>query len=255
MPLVLTPITNIPLLKGGEFLPDLILRSIIDQEIHLQDGDVLAVTQKIVSKAEGRTIYLEQVSPSEEAKELARKTLKDPRLIELILKESKEIIRASRKTIIVEHKLGFICANAGIDHSNVRGEKNHEKSCYLLLPENPEKSAQAIGEYIQIQNGVNIGVIIIDSHGRPWRYGTVGVIIGTYHVPALLDLRGKKDLFNYQLKITRISPADELAAASSLLMGQANEAIPAVHIRGFPYELQDSSINDLIRPKEIDLFR
>jgi len=255
MPLVLTPIKDIPLIKGGEFLPDILQKSLINQKIKLRDGDILAVTQKIVSKAEKRTRYLDKVSPGEKAIEISRINIKDPRLIELILRESKEVIRVSRSTLIVEHKLGFICANAGIDHSNVKGDKNHEKCCYLLLPEDPEKSAKSIGEYIGNQSGVDIGVIIIDSHGRAWRYGTVGVIIGTYRVPALLDLKGRKDLFNYQLRITRISAADELAAAASLIMGQADEGIPAVHIRGFPYELRDTTIKELIRPKETDLFR
>jgi coenzyme F420-0:L-glutamate ligase/coenzyme F420-1:gamma-L-glutamate ligase len=175
--------------------------------------------------------------------------------MELLLLESKEIVRASEQAIIVEHNLGFICANAGIDHSNVQGTYGNKEDWFLLLPKSPDESAEKIRTYIKKRTEKEIGVIIIDSHGRPWRKGTVGVIIGTSQVPALIDLRGKTDLYGYHLRISEISAADELAGAASLLMGQADEKIPAIHIRGFPYPLCDSSIADVLRPKKMDLFR
>ena len=169
--------------------------------------------------------------------ELADKMNRDPRLVELVLSESKEIIRATEQAFIVEHKIGFICANAGIDHSNVQPENENEDDWYLLLPQDPDKSANMISSNIHQATSKKIGVIIIDSHGRPWRQGTVGTVIGTSLVPTLVDLRGKEDIFGYKLRITTVGAADELAAAASLMMGQADEKVPAVHVRGFPYEL------------------
>jgi len=151
--------------------------------------------------------------------------------------------------------LGFISANAGIDHSNVQGNYGNKEDWYLLLPLSPDNSAEKIRIFIKEKTGKDIGVIIIDSHGRPWRKGTVGVIIGTSRVPALIDLRGKTDLFGYHLKISEVAAGDELAAAASLMMGQADEKIPAIHVRGFPYQLCDSTIADILRPRNMDLFR
>lgn len=255
MTLVLTPLTEIPLIQSGENLPAIILTCLETQGIILEDGDILSVTQKIVSKAEGRMVYLGDISPGLKAVEISRKTGKDARLVELILRESNEIIRISMNTIIVEHRLGFICANAGIDHSNIKSDYGSSDEWFLLLPENPEESAQKIREFISLQTNADIGVIVIDSHGRPWRLGTIGTMIGTSGVPALVDLRGTTDLFGYTLRITRVAAADELAAATSLIMGQADESIPVVHIRGFPYSLSDTSYKEVLRPKENDLFR
>jgi coenzyme F420-0:L-glutamate ligase/coenzyme F420-1:gamma-L-glutamate ligase len=158
-------------------------------------------------------------------------------------------------TIIVEHKLGFVCANAGIDHSNVAGLGDSTEEWVLLLPEHPDRSAEQIRNDTQSKTGRKIGILIIDSHGRAWRNGTVGVAIGIAGVPGLEDLRGKSDLFNFTLRITQVGAADELAAAASLVMGQAAEGTPVVHVRGFPYPLRDGSMNELIRPKDQDLFR
>lgn len=255
MTITLTPLSKVPLIKSGDPLPEVLFHAVESQGIKLEDGDVLSVTQKIVSKAEGRIVSLKTIQPSKQAFQLSKITSKDPRLVELILQESKEVIRAVNSTIIVEHRLGFICASAGIDRSNVSPENRDSDNLYLLLPENPEKSAETIRDHFKKISGKNIGVIIIDSHGRPWRYGVVGISIGTAGVPALVDLRGKADLFKAPLKITQVGAADELAAASSLVMGQADERIPAVHIRGFPYLLRESSISELIREKEKDLFR
>ena len=255
MTLTLTPLTNIPLIQPGHNLEKILLVSLKANGIILKNGDILSITQKIVSKVEGRFKYLRDIKPSDRAVELAKVSKRDPRYIELILQESKGIIRVTKSTIIVEHRLGFICASAGIDRSNVSPISTEQEKPYLLLPKNPEKSAKRIQKYFKEETGKDIGIIIIDSHGRPWRYGVVGIAIGIAGVPALVDMRGKVDLFNRKLKITKIGAADELAAASSLIMGQADERIPAVHIRGFPYKLRRSSIKELFREKQKDLFR
>jgi coenzyme F420-0:L-glutamate ligase/coenzyme F420-1:gamma-L-glutamate ligase len=253
--LVLTSLPNIPMVKTGDDLVDITWRSVSQAGIKLEDGDILALAQKIVSKAEGRWMNLVTVQPSERAASLAEKIDKDPRLVELILQESKAVLRTRPGTIIVEHRLGFICANAGIDHSNVAGEAKPNEEWVLLLPENPDASAQKLRQRLEELSGAQLGVIIIDSHGRAWRQGVVGVAIGLAGLPGLVDMRGKSDLFGYNLRITTIGAGDELAAAASLVMGQANEGTPIVHIRGFPYSLREGTLNELIRPKDQDLFR
>jgi len=175
--------------------------------------------------------------------------------VELMLRESNEVVRQRKGMIVVEHKLGFICANAGIDHSNVMGDGGEHADHVLLLPENPDASARQLREQITRQTGKTIGVMIIDSHGRAWRNGTVGVCIGLSGIPAVVDERGWKDLFGYILKATVVGVADELAASASLVMGQAAEGTPVVHVRGFPYPLGEGSLQDLIRPKDLDMFR
>lgn len=236
-------------------MADKLLASMQTARITLEDGDILVVAQKIVSKAEGRLVNLATVTPSKEAIELARRSEKDPRLVEMILRESKEVLRVRAGTIIVEHRLGFICASAGIDHSNVRGEDGNPKDWVLLLPENPDRSAFEIRRKIKVSLGNRIGAMIIDSHGRAWRLGTVGTAIGISGLPGVVDKRGWKDLFGFQLKITVVAAADELAAAACLVMGEAAEGIPAVHVRGFPYPLREGSLGELLRPKTQDLFR
>ncbi len=253
--LTFTQLLNIPLINDGDNIAEILFGATQNQAIEFVNGDILAVTSKIISKAEGRSVNLTEVIPSAEAIRLGKETKRDARLMELLLSESKEILRASEQAIIVEHNLGFISANAGIDHSNIHGTYGSKEDWFLLLPKSPEESAEKIRIYIKEKTDKDIGVIIIDSHGRPWRKGTVGVIIGTSQVPALIDLRGRTDLFGFHLKISEISAADELAGAASLMMGQADEKIPAIHIRGFPYPLCDSSIKDILRPKKMDLFR
>jgi coenzyme F420-0:L-glutamate ligase / coenzyme F420-1:gamma-L-glutamate ligase len=250
--LVLTPLPSIPLIRPGDNLAEFLLNSLREAEISLQDGDILVLAQKIVSKAENRLVNLASVSPSHAALELAEKTGKDPRIAELLLQESSQILRARVGTAIVEHRLGFVCANAGIDQSNVGGE-DHDWA--LLLPEDPDRSADEIRTALQAASGKRLGVMIIDSHGRAWRLGTVGVAIGLSGLPGLVDERGWNDLFGYTLKITIVAVADELAAAASLVMGQASEGTPAVHVRGFPYPLREGSLKELLRPKEQDMFR
>lgn len=253
--LALTPLAAIPLIYRGDDLVEILLRSLHDSGILLQHGDILVLAQKIVSKAEGRTVRLAEVAPRPEAIELAARSGKDPRFVELVLRESAEVLRVRPGTIIVQHRLGFVCANAGIDHSNVAGSSGSQPECALLLPENPDRSAGLIRERLRDQLGVDAGVAIIDSHGRAWRNGTVGVAIGLSGIPGLVDLRGQPDLFGYRLRITQVGAADELAAAASLVMGQAAEGTPAVHVRGFPYPLREGSLQELIRPREQDLFR
>lgn len=251
MSLTLSPLKNIPLIRQGDNLADILVKSLQETNLELHNNDILVVAQKIVSKSEGRMVNLATVTPSQRAIELAQKADKDPRVMELMLQESNEVLRVRVGTIIVEHKLGFVCANAGIDHSNVIEGEEH----VLLLPENPDQSSKNIRENIKQITGKNIGVMVIDSHGRAWRNGTVGICIGLSGMPAVIDERGWKDLFGYTLKVTVVGVADELAAAASLVMGQASEGIPAVHVRGFPYPLVEGSLKDLIRPKEQDMFR
>lgn len=253
--MILTPLPNIPMVHTGDNLAEIIWNGLLQAEIQLQEGDILVLAQKIVSKAEDRWVNLVTIKPSEKAIELAKQIDKDARLVELILQESKQVLRTRVGTIIVEHKLGFICANAGIDHSNVAGEGNPEEEWVLLLPENPDASANMIRHILNSRSKIGIGVMIIDSHGRAWRQGVVGVAIGLSGLPGLVDMRGKSDLFDYNLRITTIGAADELAAAASLVMGQADEATPIVHVRGFPYSLREGCLQELLRPKEQDLFR
>lgn len=253
--LTLTPLPGIPLIQPGDDLAQVIFEALKRANIELLDGDILVLAQKIVSKAEGRLVNLAEIQPSPRAIELAQKTQKDPRLVEVILRESREVLRTRPGTIIVEHRLGFICASAGVDHSNVRGGGETTQDWALLLPEDPDASAQAIRGRLEATSGARIGVLIIDSHGRAWRLGTVGVAIGLSGLPGLVDLRGCPDLFDFRLQITQVGAADELAAAASLVMGQAAEGTPVVHVRGFPYPLREASLSELLRPKEQDLFR
>lgn len=253
--LTLTPLLNIPLIRQGDDLADILVNTLHTSAIQLQDGDILVLAQKIVSKAEGRMVNLATITPSTKALEMAGPTEKDARVVELILRESNEILRTRPGAIIVEHKLGFVCANAGIDHSNVRGESGNPEDWVLLLPERPDHSAEQIRQNIETATDTHVGVLIIDSHGRAWREGTVGNTIGLSGLPGLLDLRGESDLFGFKLRITQVGVADELAAAASLMMGQAAEGTPVIHVRGFPYPLREGKLGELLRPKEQDLFR
>jgi coenzyme F420-0:L-glutamate ligase/coenzyme F420-1:gamma-L-glutamate ligase len=255
MTLTLTPLPGIPMIHPGDNLADTILKALERAEIRPQNGDILVLAQKIVSKAEGRWVNLAHIQPSPRAIDMAGRIDKDPRLVELVLHESRDVLRTRTGTIIVEHMLGFVCANAGIDHSNVAGEGSSTEEWVLLLPVNPDASAQVLRQELQQTCLVHLGVMIIDSHGRAWRQGVVGVAIGLAGMPGLIDLRGQPDLFGYTLRITQIGAADELAAAASLVMGQAAEGTPIVHVRGFPYALREGNLSELLRPKEQDMFR
>lgn len=253
--LSLRGLDNFPLIQPGDDLGRIILDVLERDEISLLVGDVLVIAQKVVSKAEDRQVLLDSVQPSPEAWKLARETDKDPRVVELILGESSQVLRHRPGLIVVEHRLGFICANAGIDRSNIRQAEKSGEDSVLLLPEDPDRSARNIRAVLEADQGVRIGVVIIDSHGRAWRKGTVGISIGISGIPGLVDLRGEPDLFGYRLRVTEIGAADELAAAASLLMGQASEGIPVVLARGFPYPLREGSFSELPRERENDLFR
>jgi coenzyme F420-0:L-glutamate ligase/coenzyme F420-1:gamma-L-glutamate ligase len=255
MTLSLIPLLDFPLINPGDELPVLIHESLKENELRLQDNDILVLAQKIVSKAENRFVNLTTITPSDSALFYAQQTGKDPRLLELILSESNQVLRTRENLIIVEHRLGFVCANAGIDHSNVNGPWGDPADWVLLLPENPDQSAACIRDYLEELYQVSIGILIIDSHGRAWRLGTIGTTIGLSGLPGLMDLRGKPDLYNYRLRVTKVGAADELAAAASLVMGQANEKTPVVMVRGFPYALREANLQELIRPEELDLFR
>jgi coenzyme F420-0:L-glutamate ligase/coenzyme F420-1:gamma-L-glutamate ligase len=261
MALVLTPLPAIPLIRHKDDLATIILRSLRLADLPLQDGDILVLAQKIVSKAEGRLVNLNTIHPTPQAIELAGQAEKDPRLVQVILNESNAVLRVRPGTIIVEHRLGFVCASAGIDHSNVRGgdgnavQGQHDEDWVLLLPKNPDESAAQLRQKIQTAVKAQIGVLIIDSHGRAWRNGITGTAIGLAGLPGVVDMRGRPDLFGRQLRITQIGAADELAAAASLVMGQAAEGTPVVHVRGFPYPMREGSLAELLRPKEQDMFR
>ena len=251
--LTLMAVPHIPHVQPGDNLADLILHALAQSNLALADGDVLAVAQKIVSKAEGRLVRLADVQPSDRAVEVAAATDKDPRVVELILQESEEISRMRPGVLIVRHRLGFTSANAGIDRSNVAQIGDDET--VLLLPLDPDASAGKLREAIAAKLGVQVGVVITDSHGRPFRMGTVGVAIGVAGIPALWDRRGEPDLYGYQLQHTDIGVADEIAAAAGLLMGQAAEGMPVVLVRGLNLPITEGKATDLVRPKEMDLYR
>jgi coenzyme F420-0:L-glutamate ligase / coenzyme F420-1:gamma-L-glutamate ligase len=246
--LVLTPLDGIPMIAFGDDLAAIILAALKHSGCTLAAGDVLVVAQKIVSKAEGRTVDLRTVTPSPRAVALAKETQKDPRIVELILAESTEVLRHRPGVLIVAHRLGIVLANAGIDRSNVGDET------VLLLPRDPDRSCAELRRAISAA-GVDVAVVIIDSIGRAWRNGTIGTAIGVSGLPGLLDLRGTPDLFGRALETTEVGFADELAAAASLVMGQAGEGRPVVLARGLGYGRRDGTARELIRAREKDLFR
>lgn len=250
--LTLYALPGIGEVQHGDSLVELIVAALVASARSVQPGDILVIAQKIVSKAEGRRVLLADIEPSEHARTLAEAADKDPRVMELVLRESREVLRVKRGVVIVEHRLGFVMANAGVDRSNV-GTEGDEYA--LLLPEDPDASAVRLRDGLRAACGTDVGVIINDSFGRAWRNGVTGVAIGVAGVPALIDMRGLSDRDGRELKVTEIAAADELAAAASLVMGQAGEGTPVVLARGFPYAPRASSIAELIRPRDQDLFR
>ena len=246
-------LTGLPLIKAGDDLVELIASSLKRNAVEPQAQDVLVVAQKIVSKAEGRVVDLATIKPSARAIALAADVAKDPRLVEIILSESVRVVRARRGVLIVEHRLGFIMANAGVDQSNVGPADGAQRA--LLLPENPDRSAAALRIGLAAVTGIDLAVVINDSFGRPWRQGTAGVAIGAAGLPVLIDLRGRPDLFGRTLEVSVIGFADEIAAAASLVMGQADEASPVVLIRGLRWSAPESTAAAVIRPSSEDLFR
>jgi coenzyme F420-0:L-glutamate ligase/coenzyme F420-1:gamma-L-glutamate ligase len=246
-------LTGLPLIKAGDNLVEMIASSLKQNGVEPQAQDVLVVAQKVVSKAEGRMVDLATIKPSAQALGLATEVDKDPRLVEVILSESVRVVRARRNVLIVEHRLGFIMANAGVDQSNVGQADGGQRA--LLLPENPDCSAETLRRGLATATGINLAVVINDSFGRAWRQGTAGVAIGAAGLPALIDLRGRLDLFGRKLEVSVIGFADEIAAAASLVMGQADEAAPVVLIRGLRWSAPESTAASLIRPSNEDLFR
>ena len=244
-------VENLPLIKKGDNLAKLICNAAEKQNSPIQKKDVVVITHVAVSKAEGNVVNLDDVSPSERAKEVAKQTGKDPELVEVVLRETKEIVRIGPNSIITETKNGTVCANAGVDRSNVEGERN-----VVLLPKNPDVSAQKIRQEIKKLTGCDVAVIVSDTHGRPFRMGEINVAMGIAGIKPIRDRRGEKDLFGYVLRIKQTSVADELASAAELVIGQANEGIPVAIIRGYNYQVtENASAAELSRPKEKDLFR
>jgi coenzyme F420-0:L-glutamate ligase/coenzyme F420-1:gamma-L-glutamate ligase len=244
---------GVPMVQPGDNLHALIVSALVDADLALEAGDVLVVAQKIVSKSEDRFVDVATVTPSAEAVKLAAETGKDPRFVEIVLSESKRVVRHRENLIIVEHRRGWIMANAGIDHSNVAAGDGQSR--VLLLPVDPDASARALREELVASYGVPVAVIISDSFGRPWRKGTVGVAIGSAGLPSVIDWRGHPDLFGRPLEVTETGFADEIAAAASLVMGQANEAVPVALVRGLHWTAPEADAAALVRPPEHDLFR
>lgn len=247
--LTLTALTGLPHVQAGDDLADLLRGALDAAGLVPQAGDVLVLAQKIVSKAEGRQVALDSVAPSDAALELAGRTGKDPRLVELILSETDVVMRVRAGLVIVRHRRGWVLANAGIDQSNVDGEDHA-----LLLPQDPDASCAALRARLRAHYGVDLAVVIIDSFGRAWRTGTTGTAIGASGLPGLRDLRGTPDLYGRPLQTSELGHADEIAAAASLLMGQAGEGLPAVLLRGLPLPERDGNAAELVRSRDQDLF-
>jgi len=241
-----------PLVKAGDDLAKMIVETAEKEGASLSDGDVVVIAQKIVSKAEGRIINLKDVVPSKEAEEMARAVLKDPRLVELILRQSKEIVKASPRTLIVKTRDGTVCLNAGIDKSNVA-----DRDTYALLPEDPDGAARKLRTDIMKLTGRRVSVVICDTYSRPFRRGQVEFAIGVAGIKPFKDYRGQRDLFGYVLRVKNVAIVDEIASAAELVMGQGREAIPVAIIKNLNRveESEASSIRDLNISKQEDLFR
>lgn len=251
--LTLTALAGVPLVRPGDDLAALVLAALQASRLALQPGDAVVLAQKIVSKAQGRLVDLATVQPSPRARELAARTGKDARLMQLVLDESTEVLRAVPGVVVVEHRLGFVAANAGIDQSNTNADGGDGHA--LLLPLDPDATCAALRTELRERTGVDVAVLVIDSFGRAWRNGTIGTAIGASGLPALLDLRGTPDLFGRRLQTTEVGLADELAAAASLVMGQAAEGRPIVLARGLACGGAQGCARDLLRPRQMDLFR
>ena len=255
MPAQLTIIglAGVPMVQPGDDLASLTLAAYAGTKLVPEDGDVIVVAQKIVSKSEGRLVDVASVTPSERAIALAAETGKDPRFVEIVLSESRRIVRHRPNLIVVEHRLGFVMANAGIDHSNVAPDDGTER--VLLLPVDPDASALALQQQLASRTKKRLAIIISDSFGRPWRRGTVGIALGAAGLPSVIDWRGQPDLFGRKLEVTETGFADEIAAAASLVQGQAAEATPIVVVRGLSWTAPEAPAAAIVRPPEHDLFR
>ena len=251
--LLLTALPAFPLVRPGDDLASFIAAGLQQAGIAPADGDVIVVAQKIVSKAENRYVDLASIIPSARAVAVAAEVGKDPRLVEVILSESRRIVRRQPNVLIVEHRLGFVMANAGVDQSNVAAQGGVER--VLLLPADPERSAEALRAALMTRFPVRLAVVINDSFGRAWRRGAVGVALGAAGLPALIDKRGCLDLYGRSLRVTLIGYADVIAAAASLLMGQADEGQPVVIVRGLRWSAPSVPATALIRDPSEDMFR
>ncbi len=251
--LELLALDDFPRVEPGADLAFLIGQALSDNGISLARGDVLILAQKIVSKAEGRYVRLADVVPGSEAIELAARADKDPRLMELVLRESRRVVRVRPGVVIVEHRNGYIHANAGIDSSNIRNSADDPR--VLLLPEDPDRSAARLATELGRSSGIVPQLLISDSAGRPWRMGTVGIAIGSYGLATLDNRVGDVDLFGNTLRVTEAATADQLAAAASLLMGEADEGRPVVVARGLQLAASSAGSRPLLRPAEQDMFR
>jgi coenzyme F420-0:L-glutamate ligase / coenzyme F420-1:gamma-L-glutamate ligase len=245
------PVEGLPLVKSGDNLGKLIAEAASKQGTPIQQGDVVIVTHVVVSKAEGNIVNLDEVKPTRKAQEIAAQTNKDPALVQVILDETKDIVRIGQNSIITETTSGIVCANAGVDRSNVAGDRN-----VVPLPKNPNASAQNIRAEIKRLTGADVAVIVSDTHGRPFRMGEINIAVGVAGFVPIRDRRGEKDLFGYVLRIKQPAIADELASAAELVIGQADEGIPAAIIRGYSYQAtENAQATNLTRAKEKDLFR
>jgi len=251
--MTLYAVPSIPMIEPNDDLAPILVTALDAAGLSLQDGDLLVLAQKIVSKAEGRYAYLNAVEPGPEAIALAASCVKDPRHMQVLLGESRAVLRQRPGVVIVEHKLGYVHANAGIDRSNI--ESDPENPRLLLLPENPDASAQALRDALYVKTGIQTNIIINDSAGRAWRNGTVGFAIATAGFDAVENRIGERDLFGRALEISEVAVADELAAAASFMMGQGDEAIPLVLIRGANLRPSTAGSTSLIRDREKDMFR
>jgi coenzyme F420-0:L-glutamate ligase / coenzyme F420-1:gamma-L-glutamate ligase len=248
--LSILPVKGVPDIKKGDDVGKLIADKVKDQGDEFQSGDIAVVSQKIVSKAEGRTLNLSRIIPSEFAKRIANETGKDPRQVEVVLRESKKIIRMRGGHLITETTHGFICANSGVDQSNVGSKRDS----VTLLPRDSDASADGIRKTILHITGKDVPVIITDTFGRAWRVGQVNFAIGVSGMKPIRDYRGSKDMYRRTLQVTEIAVADELASAAELVMNKADK-VPAAIVRGYKAPKGRGRVGDLLRPEEFDLFR
>jgi coenzyme F420-0:L-glutamate ligase/coenzyme F420-1:gamma-L-glutamate ligase len=244
-------VEGLPIIKAGDNIGKLVCEAARKQGTPIQDRDILVVTHVFVSRAEGSVVNLDDVVPSDFARTIAEQFGKDPALVEVVLRESKGISRMGNGVLITETKHGFVCANSGVDRSNVPGERN-----VALLPLDPDGSAETIRREVRRLTGFEVAVIVSDTHGRPLRLGEINVAVGVAGIRPIRDRRGEKDLFGYVLRVKQTAIADELASAAELVIGQANEGVPVAIIRGYDYSGSDSAkATELVRPKEKDLYR
>ncbi len=259
MKLTFIGVDNIPMVEPGDNLLDMIDAGLASMGESLQADDVIVMAQKIVSKTENRYVDLTTVTPGEEAIALGAEVDKDPRKVQVILDESKEVVRKRLGVLIVEHKLGFVQASAGIDQSNIWNDHGEQDDLCLLLPVDPDGSARQLVEAVKDRHGIHVGVIINDSLGRAWRIGQLGLAIGVAGFTALEDYIGQNDIYGRELLVSQVAAADEMSAGASLVMGQTSEKTPVVIVRGYkPVEPDDPAlrgVGPLLRPKEMDRFR